>query len=268
MLFIPKSTPDRQRASRQGWLPLAFVHILFAGIAFGQDKPVPVETIERARYAAIPIICLVAGSDGVPQLSGTMGSAFFINDDGYFLTAAHVLDGIDDRVKRGAACATAIYLPVGKWRAEQPNQALQWFVFDACIKNDRNDVAVCKPRENPFAHPIVRKEIRFMTFSALSAHADGTPVAFTGFPLNLVRPVTSKGHIASYLPSEQFVMVDKTAWPGASGSPLYLADGTVIGIVLRIGKDEGSGLTYARSVELIADFLTKAKIPFRQQKQK
>jgi hypothetical protein len=268
MFPVPQRMFRNNGRSWHVWRPLAFIHILLAGVAFGQDKPVSIQTIERARQAAVPIVCGVAAADGSFQLSGTVGSAFFINSDGYFMTAAHVLDELENRAKKAPGCIPAIYLPDGGWAAPQPLHKLQWFAFANCLKNAPKDIAVCWPKENPFVHPLVKKEARFMTLATTSIHADGTAVAFTGFPLNLVRPVTSKGYVASYLPVEQYVMVDKTAWPGASGSPLYLADGTVIGILVRTGKDQGGGLTYARTVELITEFLSKNKIAFHQQKRK
>jgi S1-C subfamily serine protease len=249
------------------WLPLAFIHVLFCGVALGQDKSVSVETIQRAKYSAVPIVCLAKMPDDSVSFNGTVGSAFFINNEGFFVTASHVIDGLEARQQGGQGClAPAIYLPVDGWDARQPTRNFKWFAFTDCLKNAEYDVAVCRPKGNPFQTPGIMKEVRFVTFAASSVYVDGTAVAFTGFPLSFVKPVTSKGYIASYLPSTKFIMVDKAAWPGASGCPLYLADGKVLGLITRAGRDEGSGLAYARPVELITDFLTKSKIAFHQQK--
>jgi V8-like Glu-specific endopeptidase len=251
------------------WLPLAVMHLTCCGVAFSQDKSVSVETIERARYAAVPIVCIVAKPDGSVTLNGTVGSAFFVNDEGSFITAAHVLAAIDERAKGGIICNPGIYLPKGGWSANQGKPDFQGFGFSECLQNVPLDIATCRPKENPFQNPIVKNEVRFMTFAAFSSYADGTAVAFTGFPLNLAHPVTSKGYVASFLHTEPpFIMIDKTAWPGASGSPLYLANGTVIGMVVKRGTDDSSGLAFARPVEIITDFLTKNKIAFPHQKQK
>ena len=59
-------------------------------------------------------------------------------------------------------------------------------------------------------------------------------------------------------------MVDKSAWPGASGSPVYTANGKVIGLVTQAGLGVGSGLAYAVPSDTIIEFLGKAKIPFER----
>lgn len=86
-------------------------------------------------------------------------------------------------------------------------------------------------------------------------------MAFTGFPLRSRRPVTSKGIIASYNARLQQVFIDKVAWPGASGSPLYVASGQVVGMVHKRGIGAVEGLAFARPAVLIRDFLAGHKIP-------
>ncbi len=76
-----------------------------------------------------------------------------------------------------------------------------------------------------------------------------------------IYPVTSKGNIASYVPSQKQFAIDKNVWPGASGSPVYDMDGNVIGLVIKGGFNEGAGLAYARSTDYILDFLRTNKIP-------
>lgn len=236
--------------------------------ALGQGEPVSLNTIERTRYAAIAIVCTESAPDLPLKVREIVGSGFFINNEGYFVTAAHVLDAIDKRVEIGQPCTAAIYATVDGWTSINPTQNLKVFAFTTCIRNSQADIAVCRPIKNPFLYPEVSKGVGFMALAAGPPRADGTPVAFTGFPLGNVRPVTSKGNIASYWPFEQLVLIDKASWPGASGSPLYIADGSVIGIVIETGKGEGSGLAYALSVAVITEFLSKNKIVFHLQKQK
>lgn len=222
-----------------------------------------VETIERVKSAALPIVCLVQDPDGSLSVNGGMGSGFFINSEGYFVTAEHVINALEVRSKNTQDClAPAIQMPKGGWSATQGKPDLKFFRFDNCLKDAESDIAVCRPLLNPFEEPEVKSQLGFVTFASSSAHSDGTPVAFTAFPLDLTRPVTSKANIASFLMVQNLIMIDKTAWPGASGSPLYLADGTVIGMVVSTGTNEGSGLAYARRVESITAFLSKSRIAF------
>ena len=64
--------------------------------------------------------------------------------------------------------------------------------------------------------------------------------------------------------ADKKLVIDKSAWPGASGSPVYDGDGKVIGLVIETGLAEGAGLTYSRPIDLITDFLTKEKITFQK----
>lgn len=268
MRCFPEITSYGARSHR--WhrpLLLTVIQILLGGVSLGQDKAVPIETIEAARYAVAPIVCIAESPPGTFNLNGTIGSGFFINEDGYFMTAAHVLTSLEERNKDKQGCPVpAVYLPIGGWEADQAQPKFQWYSFTECLKDDKQDIGVCRPKLNPFRDPRVSKGVRTMTFAARSIPADGTPVAFTGFPLNLLRPVTSKANVASYLPTEPFVMIDKTAWPGASGSPLYLHDGTVVGLVVRRGLNDASGLAYVRPVESLTQFLGKIRVAFHREK--
>jgi hypothetical protein len=53
------------------------------------------------------------------------------------------------------------------------------------------------------------------------------------------------------------LIVDKNAWPGASGSPIFLENGAVIGILVRRGIDNGSGLAMDRPASFIEKVLAQ-----------
>jgi hypothetical protein len=90
---------------------------------------------------------------------------------------------------------------------------------------------------------------------------DGASVAFSGFPLDFITPLTSRGAIAGYRASAgteaDEVIIDKATWPGASGSPVYGADGRVVGMILKAGIGPGSGLAYARAASVLQQFLSR-----------
>jgi len=243
-----------------------FHTLICANHAFGQDKPVSVETIERIKSAAVPVVCGALAKEDTFHVSRILGSAFFINEEGYFLTAAHVVSALEKRDTSQVQCFPAIYMPVGGWQTI--SKGVHWFLFDECIKDETADIAVCKPKDNPFTAENVKRQLAFVTLGTALNLKDGTAIAFTGFPLQLLRPVTSKGNLATYIETDKKIVIDKTAWHGASGSPLYVSDGKVIGILIETGIGESSGLALARPGEFIIDFLTKNKIRFYQQKQK
>lgn len=244
----------------------AFHTILCVSWALGQDEPVPVKTIERTKATTIPIAYGVLTNEGGFQKKGIAGSAFFINDEGYFITATHVLDGSygDTTQAIKEEYILAVYIIIS--RLQNGIMNAHWFKFNDCIKNTDADIAVCRPDTNPFTVEEVKRRIGFATFKKSPNIKDGMPVAFTGFPLDSLRPITAKGNIASYDEIKGAIIIDNSAWPGVSGSPVYLFDGKVIGIVLRGGINEASGLAVARYSESITKFLAENKIRFEQER--
>jgi S1-C subfamily serine protease len=236
--------------------------------SLAQDKPVSVETIERVKYAVVPIVCGRVETDGALKITKIMGSGFFINEDGYFLTAGHVLTNWETIDKSQGDCRPYVYVAIGGWRNDRKGGNVRYFPFSACTYNNQADIAACRPTSNPFLDEVVKAQIKSLKFAPFIGSKDGTPVAFTAFPLDSLRPVTSKGNIASYVEVDNKFMIDKSTWPGASGSPVYVYDGTVIGVVIQLGIGVGTGLAYARPSETVMDFLRTNKINFHQEQKK
>lgn len=241
--------------------------VLFSGsCALGQGGTDPfIPTIETLKHSVAPIVCLERRGPRT-LISDIKGSAFFISRAGEFLTAAHVIDEL--RHPTGRACpVVAIYLPSGGWKPEVVEEDFQWFAFTIadCDENRSLDLARCATSVN-IAAPLegFSFEVQPVLFE-FSNQPDGTPVAFSGFPLRSNDPLTSRGNIAAYRrgnngsPSE--VVIDKAVWPGASGSPLYLQDGRVIGIIIQGGVGDGAGIAIARPARFIQQFLDDIGLP-------
>ncbi len=245
------------------FLCITVVHIIFvSSCTFSQNKSITIETVEGVKLTTVPIVC-GAPENNTFKVTNVMGSAFFVNDEGYFLTAGHVFDDWNKIDKSKGDCFPAVYIPKKGWH-DLTN--IQWFRFGKCFKSKDVDIAVCKSNVNPFTIEDIRGQIKIATSETYSIIADGTPVAFTGFPLESARPITSIGNIASYIKSDNLIIIDKNAWPGASGSPVYLSNGKVIGILIKRGINEGSGLAYAITAESAFKFLSKHNITFHQEK--
>src|SRR5689334_11486537 len=85
---------------------------LFAMTIFGDEpKDVSIKTIEAIQRSVVPVIC--AGDDGAIKL--VLGSAFFINKDGYFVTAAHVVMNWKENTAKLPPCRPAIFVPTVRW---------------------------------------------------------------------------------------------------------------------------------------------------------
>lgn len=216
--------------------------------------------IQAIKRSVIPIVCIAVNGTVAETLS-VEGTGFFVAADGTFITANHVIDGMV-RAQRKAPCPhTAFYLPQsGGWSSKEATFQSDYYVFhaDDCKRDADLDIARCRSVRNVEpAHKIVA-----VTFET-SLQPDGTPVAFTGFPLQFQIPLSSVGNISGYVAPRadgrgpRSVIMDKEAWPGASGSPLYLANGKVVGLLRLRGVNIGTGRTIGTPSRLIQEFLSQ-----------
>lgn len=259
-----QSINSKSAGTRKVWILIWTV--LINSSALCQDKPISVKTIEVAKRTVVPLVCLPMNTTTLPESPEILGTGFFINDEGYFITVAHVVKDFEKRLSTSQPCFSVVYVPLDGW--DKPLKKARYFKFNSCLTNTEVDFAVCKLIDNPFRDQEVKGLFGFATLERFTNTKDGTAIAFTGFPLHSLRPVTSKGSIASFVEAKQEFVIDKTAWPGASGSPVYIANGNVIGIMRETGSGIGAGLAYARPIEMFTGFLTANKIHFYQENQK
>jgi hypothetical protein len=236
-----------------------------------QSATVSTDSVALAKTAVAPIVCLVRDAATGTQKSRfqIVGTAFMIDKNGTFITASHVIAAILASPLK-EVCLPAITFPPGGWKRD-PNQSVEWFAFNSadCQANPAFDVAVCKTTDEMVSkHP----EIDFaVTAISTERPPDGTPVFFTGFPLQATDPITSIGAIAGYSAGDAYstVLIDKNAWPGASGSPIFLINGkTIIGMVTRTGTGDASGLSFGIAGERIVVVLADAKKNWEKEQQK
>jgi S1-C subfamily serine protease len=239
------------------------VMIIFAAALShaGQNAPADpfIGAIENMKRSVAPLVCLDANGAHAKMLERA-GTAFFVSGTGDFLTAAHVIVDMQNSQRQ---CSTpAITIPPENWRPDVRQEPLNWFPFkfsDCRIDLDL-DVAACRLIDDPAARTPGFKIAPVKPARSISP--DGTQVAFTGFPLGVRDPMTSKAIVAAYRTVWENdkaiaeLVLDRAPWPGSSGSPVYLSDGRVIGIVIA----SGIGLTIVRPESLIWEmFAERAK---------
>jgi len=235
--------------------------LVCSAFAFATEDPF-LAAVESLRHSVAPIVCLERSGQGTKVLT-VEGTAFFISQTGEFVTAAHVVGsmGHNERV----CPITALLLPSDLWKPESPAEVLLWFPFKTsdCAIDGMMDVAKCKPTENLAASqqaPRIRIRPAKIEYSS---QPDGTLVAFTGFPLNARDPLTSRTGIAGYRTGQDgatvvsTLILDHVAWHGGSGSPVYLSDGRVIGIILASGIEQAAGISVARPAESFRGMLSE-----------
>jgi len=136
------------------------------------------------------------------------------------------------------------------------------------------------------------KKLKPLKLGAARMVREGSEIAFTGFPIGMVLglyPVTHRGIVSAVTPvvipamsSRQLTariikrmrdpykvyQLDATAYPGNSGSPVYLeGSGRVIGVINSVlvkttkesALNDPSGITYAIPVRFVYALLRRAK---------
>jgi S1-C subfamily serine protease len=211
-------------------------------------------TIERIKHSVFPILCGQFNLSGQFSVQLIDGTGFFVDEDGDFVTAGHVITDLQTpSLQRPVPCVMAIYVPNGNWQREAINFDVKWYMFTDCKKDVTLDLAVCKTTTKipTKITPLIIEDIR---------PPDGSAVAFTGFPLGTVEPLSSRLNIATYrgatdTEGSRDLILDKWAWPGASGSPVYDSRGVVVGVVLARGLADSIGISFARPSHFLLKFL-------------
>jgi S1-C subfamily serine protease len=217
-----------------------------------------IATIAAMKRTVAPVVCApVDRSDPGKWRPRFVGTGFFVSVHGDFLTANHVLDGV--KSAESQACEPGISFALPSTNNDVINGQLFRFSTKECATDPATDIARCRTVEDlstfekgAFApSPVVIDTGRL---------DDGAPIAMTGFPLGMPVPITARGYIAGYQMGADGpvrIVIDHAAWPGCSGSPVYDADGKVIGMVLLAGEDTASGMSLARSGFQLARFMSE-----------
>ena len=232
-------------------------------VASGQnDSPSRVLTLPEAIKLVTPWVVQIAydmdefpevtnEALGRPFMIGPAGTGFVVNNDGYVITALHVLHFFD--AVHGIPMPDGRVLPMGRNRLmigiAVPNTdtgplisraSFTLYQFSVVDKDDTHDLALLKPDQQltAFGRPPIFR---------VSRPEDGQRVAVSGYPVKENVMITTSGTVASswgfntsqqLLPNgtkipklEDVFLVDMHVNHGNSGGPVYLVDtGAVIGV--------------------------------------
>jgi serine protease Do len=206
-------------------LPFAFCFRTFTQWA----ASAPATWKDEAEKAVVQLLAVGPGAGEKKEECAATG--FVVNEEGYILTNAHVVDD----ARRCLASSPAAKI-VAKYGAAASPSA-EAVSCDVVAVDEEHDLAILKPERPTASQPL-------HTFLRLDPQpvSIGTPVAVTGHPAFIWQPQTRQGKVTG---RERLALDDAQAQPskvivinlplqrGASGSPVYLESGAVVGIVER-----------------------------------
>ncbi len=228
------------------------------------------EAIELVQPSVVQILVRVqpprtqvGGSQTAP-----LGTGFFANEDGYIVTALHVVrafrniaagEGSSKSLMVGVAAPQLENLSTGVVKGLTIRSSFGLTECDVVDEDAGHDLALLKLKQNPFkgemgtflraGDKVIDYLHRAPSFS-LARPQDGEAIAVSGYPLRSRVLVTTSGHLASsweyeieevHVPGApewftridiaDFYLADMHANPGNSGGPVYsVKHGQVIGV--------------------------------------
>ena len=173
------------------------------------------------------------------QTPAGLGSGVIINEDGYAITNAHVIQGETD-------LRATIWLPT------QEGKALRTTLEDIEIVavNNHLDLALLRLKHPDGA------AFPYSPLESWEGIVVGQPVFAIGNPLGLEQ-TTSDGVVSTKQRNFQgltFIQTNTAINPGNSGGPLFNTSGEVIGIT-NMGILAGEGLNFAIPTRYVKDFI-------------
>ena len=191
-------------------------------------------TAHHVEFAVLPVWY----TDPATMNMGVVGTAFLVTPDGYFITAAHVLEQYKPK---------SAQMTVGM-RQRSGDMGGVW--FDVVEKDDAHDLALCKTTVPlPKFKPEPKNPGTESPLGTLHV-AGGQPVvgefiAIAGFPLGSWNPAIQFGTVAAVrttnpnagrVPAGQreLLQISASGNKGNSGSPVIELDtGNVIGVIVQ-----------------------------------
>ncbi len=184
-------------------------------------------------------------------------TGFFVNEDGYLLTNAHVVE--DAR----RCLATSPEAKILAKLASPAGRAAPAVSCDVVAVDEVHDLAVLKTERQP-AEVAGPEDTRFALLDLAQVQV-GSAVVVTGHPTFAWRPVTMTGQVmrrdsvrltGNSPESTEVLAIDIAPRVGNSGSPVYLPTGGVVAIVERKDPADASN-TLAISIRHAIDLLNR-----------
>jgi serine protease Do len=247
------SIDSRQRRRSVFLLTLG---LSFASPALSQEgRPPSTPAAEATIAAVVQLLAVGPGEQGKNRECNATG--FLVNEEGYILTNAHVVE--DARRCLAGSPGTKIMAKLARPGARTATAVS----CDLVGLDDVRDLAVLRterplPAEGPPS---------FVRLNPAEV-AEGASVAVTGHPAFAWRPTTQKGKVIRRgtlglsersAEKSEVIILDIPLGRGASGSPVYLESGGVVGVVERQNPSRPSE-TVAVPIRYGIEFLNRLHV--------
>ena len=203
-------------------------------LAFPQESAPERIAAQDGRVSSAVVQLLAVGPAEKEQNRECSGTGFLIDEEGYLITNAHVVENAKRCLERAPGAKILAKLTISDMRTAPAVPC------DVVALDEPNDLALLKAER-----PLVRTPGERPPYAPLDARAVavGTAVGVTGYPAFSWQPVTQAGHVTwsgrtrleeidNPLPNaSDAVEIDVHLRPGNSGSPVYRTGGGVIAVI-------------------------------------
>lgn len=193
------------------------------------------------RNAIIRLKVVGVTEEGIQNETPNLGTGFFVSEDGYALTSAHLFY---NHFKL-ADPKQQLHLATEGLTGQIGSIGVAPVLFEPAVKFDiANDLALIKFVDPPYA-------VKFLPVCGRSLSA-GDPLTAIGFPSNL--PLSHKSGDASGQQVNFRDMVNMDLVGGMSGGPILDQAGLVIGVTTS-GLTQQSGTSFSTSIRFASSLL-------------
>ena len=201
------------------WCGIVFATLMLTGCALAERQPTGLvnlaAAVERVRPAVVQI---VLAAEGLPQevekrvgrsfLLGAIGTGFLVNEDGYVITANHVMETGERLIRESATVPAArkrLLVGLVQQVTAFSHPHFMQLEFDLIDTDPRHDLALLKLRLNPFRGevrgPIIAGKPTAIVVNTVMLRTarpkDGEPIGLSGYPLANPVLITKGGWLAT-----------------------------------------------------------------------